>query len=206
MKKNKIQLLKPIDVGQIIPVKKKHDHDKLSGFLLSVTYDGVARNNTSRLSKMGLLSGGYGFSWTTISVENNKTVVDYFFREGALFPEPFAHANKFRNNVLEIINGFNPVRVSGIETQYALSLFDELYVSGYCVTVGYSDALLKNPYFIKYLPYAKSTIKDISCMDKMVNVKYLFSNKRNENVACVWQNADDFRKNMLARIKHENIK
>ena len=82
------------------------------------------------------------------------------------------------NNVLEIINGFNPVRVSGIETQYALSLFDELYVSGYCVTVGYSDALLKNPYFIKYLPYAKSTIKDISCMDKVVNVKYLFSNKR----------------------------
>ena len=199
------QILRPVEVGEVRPLPKGTS-EKLKGFVLPVTYDGVARCNKNNLSKMGVLSAGRGSTWQTVEVENNKTIVSYLFREGVLFPEPFARAKKFHDNVAEIINNFNPVRVFGLETQYALDLFDELYVSGYSVTIGYPGALLKNPYFKIFLPQPGTKIKGISYNDGLAKVSYLFPNDKHTNIAISWQHAEDFRKHMLARVKNENIK
>ncbi len=198
------QILKPVEVGEIRSLPKGKS-EKLIGFVLPVTYDGVANCNKNRLLKMGVLDAGYGSTWQSICVENDKTVVNYLFREGILFPEPFARAKKFRNDVLEIINGFNPVRVSGIETQYALDLFDDFYVAGHAVTVSYPGSLLKNQCFKKLLLHDKAKIA-VSNQDFLIKVKYSFPNKKNANAALSWQCAEEFRKNMLARMKNENTK
>ncbi len=203
MIKNK--MLKPVDVGEVCPLPKGKS-EKLIGFVLPVTYDGVANCNKNRLLKMGVLAAGYGSTWQSVCVENNKTVVNYLFREGILFPEPFARAKKFRNDVLEIINGFNPVRVSDIETQYALDLFDDFYVAGHAVTIGYPGALLKNPYFKIFLPQPGTKINGILYHDGLARVSYLFPNDKHTNTAISWQCAEKFRKNMLARMKNENTK
>ena len=185
MKKRKAQMLQPREVGEIYPVTDNSGRvQRLKGCKFTVVYNGVASVDARTLSQMGLYSGGYGSTYTGLEIEaeqkkSRTTKVEYFFREGALFPEPFARANALRDALNNAKTDFVPLEVSGIGAEYGYDLFKESYISGYVLEVYYPVSALENPLFKKFRTHGKPQVVDVRSggnADKVV-VTYRFRDK-----------------------------
>lgn len=207
----KTQMLRPIAVGDIYPVKSqsRKGGDCLKGCRVEVTYEGVAPICKRTLGQMGLFNPGYGVSCSKVVVDSNRnTVVEYLFPEGVLFPEPFSRAKKFCDVVKGAIENFHPVRVSNSREETALNFFDELYVSGCSVTVNYPIAAYDNPFFKKFIERGQPRVVKVYLNKDtgVAGVEYFIKKGKEETIGSVYNRMNGFRDDMLKRIPRENIK
>ena len=209
MKKRKVQMLQPLEVGEIYPVKSKSKNgERLKGCEFTVKYTGTARVDARKLSDMGLYSGGYGSKYTGIEVQEikdqpNTTTVKYFFREGMLVPEPFARANNLHDALKSAKTDFTPIDVSAVNAEYKYDLFKESYVCGYLLTVKYPASALDNPLFKKFINHGKPKVVGIrSVVDNdKVAVTYRF---RNKDVMKAYSMAMHFKSYILGQMNRQN--
>jgi hypothetical protein len=161
------QILRPIKVGLVYPViSKSPKWERLLGCKLTVTYDGIALDK-KRLQDMGLFTAGYGSRY--ISVDSggkpSQTVIEYFFRNGWLYPEPFECAEKFRDAVSKGISDFIPTDVSGIGKNHR---------GLYKLDISYPIAAQNNMLFNQFVHRGKPKIDKILSEDGKVKVVYVF--------------------------------
>ncbi len=207
MKKHKVQMLQPLEVGEIYPVKSKSKNgERFKGCEFTVKYTGTARVDARKLSDMGLYSGGYGSKYTGIEVQEikdqpNMTTVKYFFREGMLFPEPFARANNLRDSLKSAKTDFVPTNVYAVSAEYKYDLFGDSYVRGYRLEVYYPKSALNNPLFKKFITHGKPKVVGVRAdgFNKNVIVTYRFKDK--DDVTKAYETAMAFKTYILGQMK-----
>lgn len=189
MIKTKTPMLQPIEVGEIYPVTDNSGRvQRLKGCKFTVVYGGVASINDRRLLHNGLYSGGRGSTGTVREIQAekgkiHKTKVEYFFREGALFPEPFARANALRDALEKAITDFVPLDVSGLSVVCKSELHDILLGVDYKLTVEYPLKAENNLLFKQFVSQGKPRVSRIYKNEEVVSVDYLFSTKMGATLA-----------------------
>ena len=209
MKKRKAQMLQPIEVGEIYPVTDNSGRvQRLKGCKFTVVYGGVASINDRRLLHNGLYSGGHGSTGTVREIQAekgkiHKTKVEYFFREGMWFPEPFARANDLRDALNKAKTDFVPTNVYAVSAEYKYDLFGDSYVRGYRLEVYYPKSALNNPLFKKFITHGKPKVVGVSAdgFDKNVIVTYRFRDK--DDVTKAYDAAMAFKTYILGQMKSD---
>ena len=203
MNKRKAQMLKPVSVSPVqAVVSKSGKNEKLQGCKFTVVYDGVALANRGTLSRMGLYSGGRGSKYTGLEIISgqgvHQTTVEYFFKNGVFYPEPFARANKLHDALQGAVKNFVPREHPVIKADLKYDLFGESYIKAYHVVVRYSHAARQNPLFHDFITNGMPDVAKVVANSLGVDVVYVFENKNNAQAA--YNSAMDFKSVLLVQM------
>ena len=213
MTKKKMPMLHPKEVQAVYPVTSMvRGKQRLDGCKFIVVYDGVADISKRTLSRMGLFSAdGYGFGHQNLETTAQRggphiTTLEYVFKEGIFYSEPFARANKFHDALQSAIKDFVPLWQPTIKAETKYDLFGESFVNAYKVIVCYPAAAAKNPLFKQFITIGKPSAK-VQINTATLDVVYRFKNKTDAQIA--YNDAMAFRAYLLGQMKQrqdENIK
>lgn len=207
MTKKKMPILHPVEVQAVYPVTSMVGAtQRLDGCSFKVVYDGIADVNKRTLSRMGLFSGGYGSGHQNLETEGklggpHTTTLEYVFKEGLFYPEPFARANKFHDALNKAKTDFVPMNVYAVSAEYKYDLFGDSYVRGYRLEVYYPKSALNNPLFKKFITHGKPKVIGVRAdgFDKNVIVTYRFRDK--DDVTKAYEAAMAFKTYVLGQMK-----
>ena len=212
MTKKKMPILRPKEVQAVYPVTSMvRGKQRLDGCKFAVVYEGVADVNKRTLSRMGLFSGGYGSGHQNLETEEKLggphiTTFEYVFKEGILYPEPFARANKFHDALQSAITDFVPVFVSkGLGTNRD----SDERVHQYTLIVAYPDKAKENPLFNTFIRQGKPNVIKVYNSDNQVNVMYGFNVNSNVSPEQAYSKGQIFKTYMMGQMtqrQDENIK
>jgi len=212
MTKKKMPILHPVEVQAVYPVTSIFGGtQRLDGCSFKVVYDGIADVNKRTLSRMGLFSGGYGSGHQNLEIEEklggpHTTTLEYVFKEGLFYPEPFARANKFHDALQSAITDFVPLWQPTIKAETKYDLSGESFVNAYKLIVCYPAAAAKNPLFKQFITIGKPSAK-VHINAATLDVVYRFKNKTDAQIA--YNEAMAFRAYLLGQMKQrqdENTK
>ncbi len=209
MTKKKMPILRPVEVQEVFPVTSMlGEKQRLDGCKFAVVYDGVADISRRTLSRMGLFDGGYGSTWRYIESGSKKhqTMVEYLFKEGIFYPEPFARAKKFKDALQSAIKDFVPLWQPTIKAETKYDLSGESFVNAYKLIVCYPAVAAKNPLFKQFITIGKPSAK-VHINAATLDVVYRFKNRTDVQIA--YNEAMAFRAYLLGQMKQrqdENIK
>lgn len=216
MTKKKMPILHPVEVQAVYPVTSiVRGKQRLDGCKFVVVYDGIADVNKRTLSRMGLFSGGYGSGHQNLEIEAQRggphtTTLEYVFKEGLFYPEPFARANKFHDALQSAITNFVPLEqptLMAIKKRFLIGeISDKSDTKAYNIVVCYPVAVVNNPLFKQFINNGIPVDK-VSIEATKVKVEYRFENSNDVQVA--YNEAMAFRAYLLGQMKQrqdENTK
>ncbi|MBO7053305.1 MAG: hypothetical protein J6W27_02630 [Alphaproteobacteria bacterium] len=217
--KKRIDILQPINVSGVYTVLK--DPQTLKGFRVTVTYNGRSNIKQKRSNKIDVFPTKRGCKFGNVVYGDDKTSVDYIFRDGLFLPDSMARANDFKKDVEQIVNS-QPVEANGVgKCFFSLRLKkwsmckpignDSMSV-GYGVTVNYPGNLTLNPLFKYHIEEPDVNVASVTYNPhtKMTEVLYYVSQKDYMNAKDAYTVANVFHIMICYRIagtqRNENIK
>lgn len=218
--KKRIDILQPINVSGVYTVLKAPQ--TLKGFRVTVTYNGRSNINQKHSNKIDVFPTKRGCKFGNVVYDDEKTSVDYIFRDGLFLPDSMARANDFKKDVKEFVN-LEPVDVSGVGVWYYSmrsgtwvlngAVDEDCICMGYGVTVSYPGNLVKNgllKYYVEQGPSIKTANVQYNEPNKTTDVSYYIANRDFMDRQDAYKHADMFRNMMHCRIagakRNENIK